>query len=176
MAERIEHRALTCACAKVRFEVIGAPILAAACYCTDCHAAALEIASLPGAPSLAEDDGGTECLLYRKDRIACVRGEALLTSIRLNSRSATRRLVAGCCNSAMVMSFDDSRHWVSAYRQRFDGAPPAIEMRICTGVARSADDAPSGIPSFKRYPLQMMVRLVVARLAMTFNKGETIDG
>ena len=176
MTERLEHRALTCVCAKVRFEVIGAPILAAACYCADCHAAASEIGSLPRAPSLAENDGGTECLLYRKDRIACVQGEALLRPIRLNPTSATKRLVAGCCNSAVVMSFDDSRHWVSAYRRRLDGTLPPIEMRICTGETRSADDAPNGIPSFKRYPARMMVRLVVARLAMTFDKGETING
>ena len=96
--------------------------------------------------------------------------------MKLEPKSATKRLVAGCCNSAMAMGFDDSRHWVSAYRRRFDGAPPPIEMRICTGDERSADTAPNGIPSFKRYPARMMLRLVGARLAMTFRKGETING
>ena len=164
-----------CACGKVRFTAIGNPILASACYCTDCRAAAAEIAALPNAAPLAEADGGTEYLLYRKDRIACTRGEDRLISMKLNDGSATKRLVAECCNSAMVMEFDDSRHWVSAYRRRFDGAPASVEMHICMGGAR-ADDAPRDVPSFDGYPARMMLKLVGARLAMTFRKGETING
>lgn len=125
---------------------------------------------------MAEADGGTECLLYRKDRIACTRGADLLMPMRLKPKSATERLVASCCNSAMAMAFDDNRHWVSAFRRRFDGTPPPIEMRICTGEAQSAEMAPDGLPSFKGYPARMMLKLVGARLAMTFHKGETISG
>lgn len=176
MIARAERRTLVCECGNVRFEAIGEPILVAACYCADCRAAASEIAALPGAPPLAETDGGTGCVLYRKDRIVCVNGEDRLLPMSLNPGSATKRLVAGCCNSAMMMAFDDSRHWVPVYRQRFDGVAPPIEMRICTGEARSADAASNGIPSFKGYPARMMLRLVGARLAMTFRKGETIDG
>ena len=76
----------------------------------------------------------------------------------------------------MVMAFDDSRHWVSAYRRRFDGAPPPIEMRICMGEAPSANVAQDGMPSFKGYPTRMMLKLIGARLAMTFHKGDAIHG
>ena len=176
MATAVNHRTASCACGKVRYEAVGEPIMANTCYCADCRAAAAEIGALPNAAPLAEADGGTECLLYRKDRIACAQGAQLLTPVRLAPKSKTKRLVASCCNSAMAMAFDDGRHWVSAYRRPFDGVPPPIEMRICMGDAQSADVAPDGIPGFKGYPARMMLKLIGARLAMIFHKGETIDG
>ena len=176
MATRLKRHMASCACGRVRFEAVGEPFLASACHCADCRAAAAEIAALPDAAPLVEADGGTECLLYRKDRIACTNGADLLTSMRLKPKSATKRLVANCCNSAMAMAFDDNRHWVSAYRRRFDGTSPPIEMRICKGEAQSAEVAPDGVPSFKGYPARMMLKLVAARLTMMFHKGETING
>lgn len=176
MRAKLRRQIASCTCGNVRFEAVGNPFLANACYCGDCRAAAAAIGNLPGASSPAEADGGTEYLLYRKDRIACTKGESLLVPMRLDPKSATKRLIAGCCNSAMAMAFDDSRHWVSAYRRRFENSPPPIELRICMGDARAVNSRPDNVPTFKGYPARMMFKLVGARLAMTFNKGETIDG
>ena len=176
MRVKLRRRIASCACGNVLFEAVGDPFLASACYCADCQAAAAEIAALPHGSSPAETDGGTEYLLYRKDRIACTKGESLLTPMRLDPGSATKRLIAGCCNSAMTVAFDDSRHWVSAYRRRFENSPPPIEMRICMGDGQRPASSPGDVPGFKGYPARMMLKLVGARLAMTFNKGETING
>jgi len=176
MSGRVEHHVAACACGIVRFEALGDPFFAAACYCSDCREAAAKVTALPGASPLAEPDGGTECLLYRRDRIACTKGEERLIPMKLSPKSKTKRLVASCCNSAMVMAFEDSRHWVSAYRRRFEGDPPPIEARICMGEVNEAEVTPNGSPRFARYPARMMLKLLGARLAMTFRKGETIDG
>ncbi len=176
MSGRLERYGAACACGNVRFEAIGDPFFAAACYCSDCREAAAKVAALPGAPLLAEGDGGTQCLLYRKDRIACTTGEDRLIPLKLSPKSKTKRLVASCCNSAMVMAFDDSRHWVSAYRRRFEGDPPPIEARICMGEPHEAEVTPNDAPGFARYPARMMLRLLGARLTMAFRKGETVDG
>lgn len=176
MSGRLKRHVAACACGNVRFEAVGDPFFAAACYCSDCREAAAKVAALTGAPPLAEADGGTECLLYRKDRIACTKGEDRLLPIKLSPKSQTKRLVASCCNSAMVMAFEDGRHWVSAYRQRFESDPPPIGARICMGAAHEREGTPDDAPGFARYPARMMLRLLGARLAMTFRKGETIDG
>ena len=64
------------------------------------------------------------------------------TVIKSTDVSATRRMVAACCNSAMDMAFDDKRHWVSAYRNRFEGDFPPLEVRICTRSRTSTQRAP----------------------------------
>ena len=44
------------------------------------------------------------------------------------------------------------------------------------GEAQNANVAQDGVPSFKGYPARMMLKLIGARLAMTFHKGDTIHG
>src|ERR1700682_1832784 len=76
--------------------------------------------------------GGTAYILYRKDRVKCSRGALLLKSHKIREKSATNRVVATCCNSAMFLNFDDGKHWVDVYRARFQGDIPPLQMRICT--------------------------------------------
>jgi hypothetical protein len=157
-----------CRCGAVELAASGRPIVASVCYCDACQAAAAQIAALPESPNVAEPDGGTEYLLFRKDRFACSKGREHLQAFRLNASSATRRMVASCCNSAMYMAFDDKRHWVSAYRVRFEGDAPPLEMRICTKSRTSGEALDTSVPSYAGYPPKLIVRLIGSMLAMSF--------
>jgi hypothetical protein len=158
-----------CQCGAVELAATGRPIVASVCYCDDCRAAAKQIAALAGSPPpVVEPDGGTEYLLFRKDRFACTKGYEHLMASRLTEASATRRMVAACCNSAMYMAFDDKRHWVSAYRMRFQGDVPPLEMRICTKSRSSNEPLDTSVPSYAGYPPKLIVRLVGSMLGTIF--------
>jgi hypothetical protein len=160
----------TCSCSGVELKAFGAPIVSAVCYCEDCRKGADRIEALPNAGAVRDPDGGTAYILYRKDRIECSKGAQLLQSYKLKDSSATNRVVATCCNSAVFMNFDKGPHWVSAYRARFHGDLPPLQMRICTksrpdGVALSGD-----VPSYPGYPPAMIVKLLASRVAMLLGR------
>ena len=113
-------------------------ILGVVCYCDDCwKKGALPIEALAGAPSFREADGGTPYLTYRDDRFRCSAGEDLLVDFRNTPRAPTRReIVASCCNAAMFLKFGPG-HWASAYRVRFEGDPPPLQMRTQTRYRRA---------------------------------------
>jgi hypothetical protein len=94
-----------CQCGKVKFETVGSPILTGACYCTSCQEAGRRFEQLASAPPVLDGGGGTSMVLYRKDRVHCVLGQEYLEEHRLMPDSATRRVVATCCNSAMFLDF-----------------------------------------------------------------------
>ena len=113
------HTTARCTCASVELQAIGAPITSVACYCDDCQEGCRQIEALPNAHPVRDPDGGTAYVLYRKDRVECSRGAQFLQDYKIREKSATNRVVATCCNSAMFMNFDDSKHWVPVYRTRF---------------------------------------------------------
>jgi hypothetical protein len=160
----------TCACGGVELKAFGRPIASSVCYCDDCQKGADQIESLPNAGAVSDPDGGTAYILYRKDRIECSKGAKLLRSYKLKETSTTNRVVAACCNSAMMMNFDKGLHWVSAYRARFLGELPPLQFRICTkfkpdGVVLSDD-----VPSYRGYPSGLIVRLLASRVAMLLGR------
>jgi hypothetical protein len=159
-----------CRCGQVEVEATGPPIVAAVCYCGDCRDGARRIEALPGAPAVLEADGGAAYLMFRKDRIACSRGEALLEGYKLKESSPTNRVVATCCNSAMFVRFDRGPFWVSAYRRRFEGESPPIEMRICTRSRDAATPLPSDVPNHPGYPLALILRLLGSGAAMLLRR------
>lgn len=161
-----------CRCGAVELAAFGKPIVASACYCRDCQAAARHFAMRADSPTVADLDGGTEYLLFRKDRISCTNGAEHLEALRLKDSSATRRMIANCCGSAMYMAFDDVRHWVSAYRGRFTGDVPPVEMGICTKFRTSDEPLDSRIPRYAGYAPRLMMRLLGSRLAMVFAAKE----
>jgi hypothetical protein len=170
------HRTSTCSCRSVELEACGAPIVGAICYCADCQQGSREIEALPGADPVCNPDGGTAYILYRKDRIACPKGAALLKNYKLKESSPTNRVVATCCNSAMFMNFDKGPFWVSAYRARFRGGLPPLQMRICT-KSRPADVIlPDDIPSYQGLPLRLAAKLVVSGAAMVLRRGNRVSG
>ena len=160
-----------CACGRVVLTMRGAPIVSAACYCDDCQAGARQIESLPNASPVKNADGGTSYLAYRKDRVECTSGRELLQSLKLRPDSATKRVVASCCNSAVYLGFDDSKHWVDVYHSRVQGAVPPIEFRMCTRFKAAPDENSTGVPGYPGYPPRLIFRLIAARMAMWLPAG-----
>jgi hypothetical protein len=164
------HSTLTasCACGNVVFEATGTPIASVVCYCDDCQEGGRRIEALPNAPAVRAPDGGTAYIVFRKDRVACAKGAALLVKQKIKEKTATNRLVATCCNSAMVLNFDDAKHWVSMYRARFKGPVPPVEMLVCTRFKPGNAEMPSGVPAYARFPPAFLGKLLAARIAMLF--------
>ena len=158
-------RTSSCVCGRVRFEAVGAPILSGVCYCADCQEGGRQIEALPNATRVLDGDGGTPYLTYRDDRFGCVSGAELLADYKLHDRAPTRRVVASCCNSGMFLKFGPG-HWTSAYRSRFAGDLPPIEMRNKTSARRSDAALPDDAPSYAGYPPRLFLRLIRARIAM----------
>jgi hypothetical protein len=156
---------VSCACGKVQWQAIGAPIAAVACYCDDCQQGSRQIEALPNAPAVADAQGATQYLLYRKDRLECSKGRELLRAFRLREKSPTKRVVASCCNSAMYLDFEKG-HWLSVYRARFSAAAPPLQMRIQTRFRPSNREALSDLPAHPGFPLRLISKLLFARVAM----------
>ena len=167
MAEII--RLASCACGTVRCEGVGAPIVSAVCYCSDCQEGARRIEALPGAPQVLDADGGASYLTYRDDRFRCVAGEEMLVPCRLGDRAPTRRMVASCCNTGMFLKFEPG-FWISSYRLRYCGDLPPIEMRNQTRDRRAATALPQDAPSFSRYSMRLFAKLIRARLNMALGR------
>jgi hypothetical protein len=160
----------SCRCGGVEIEATGAPIVSSVCYCTDCQRGSRQIEDLPGASPVRDDDGGTAYILFRKDRITCAKGTDLLKACKLRDRSMTNRVVATCCNSAMFMNFDKGPHWVSAYRARFRGALPPLQMRICTRSRPEHVVLKTDVPNYAGYPVALIFKLLSSRLAMLIGR------
>ncbi|MEO7756807.1 MAG: DUF6151 family protein [Dokdonella sp.] len=161
-------RRARCACGSVVLEMSGEPIIASACYCDDCQEAARQIAQLPGATPVMDSDGGTPYLIYRKDRMTCVEGAEHLHGHRLKPASPTRRVIAGCCNSAMYLDFEKG-HWYSIHRRNFDGDMPAVQMHVQTKFKPGHAAEAGSVQTYAGYPPTFMMKLVAARVAMLFH-------
>src|ERR1700761_1817947 len=128
-----ERTSVPCRCGKVELEIVGPPIFRGICYCASCQEAGRRHQATPGVDSVLAEDGGTDCVLYRKDRVRCVQGGDLLEERRLKLDSPTRRMVARCCNTAMFLDFTKG-HWLTVYRGRLaDDIPPAT-IRLMTAA------------------------------------------
>jgi len=159
------HMTASCSCGSVELRAFGVPIVSSVCYCDDCQKGGHQIEELPDAGAVRDPDGGTAYILYRKDRIECSNGSALLKSYKLEEGSATNRVVATCCNSAMFLSFDKGPFWVSAYRARFRNPPP-LQMRICTKFRPDGAPLPNDPPSYRGYPMRLIAKLLASGIAM----------
>ena len=122
------------------------------------------VEELADAPGFRDADGGTPYLTYRDDRFRCVTGEDRLKDCKITPRTPTRRVLASCCNTAMFLKFEPG-HWVSAYRARFEGEVPPIQMKTQTKFRRAAT-LPDDVPTFRGFPLRLFGKLIAARAAM----------
>jgi hypothetical protein len=109
-------------------------MMRAICACDSCQAAAKALGALPDALPIADSDGGTAVLLYRKDRVGQVEGAAHLRTYRLEPDSPTRRLVADCCNTPMLMDFTKG-YWLSIYPVALPSGDPAARPSVRTFTA-----------------------------------------
>ncbi len=155
-----------CRCGEVKVCAWGKPLIVSACYCDDCQASAQKLDLAPAAGV----DGGTEFMLFRRDRIACTRGADRLAPMRLTDASRTRRMIAGCCATPMYLAFDDRRPWVSAFRSNFGPNAPPVEMRICTRFRRPGTELGDNLPNHSGYPPSMMLRILAAWPLMLFSR------
>ena len=162
------ERTASCACGQVRLRLTGAPILSAACCCTDCQAGGRRIEALPNAPPVRADYGGTPYLIYRDDRVACVAGAALLAGIKLAEDAPTTRYVATCCNSGLYLKHAPG-WWTSVYRARVADAPPVALINKTASLPPGAV-LPSGVPTHPGFPPRLILSLLGARLAMMFGR------
>jgi len=157
---------ISCLCGQVALEAVGAPIASVVCYCDDCQEGARQLRSLPNAVPIEEPTGGTGYLAYRKDRVRPVKGAALLRPLKIRKDSATNRVIATCCNTPMLLNFDDGKHWVDLYRSRCHAHVPPVQMRICTKFKSEGRTIPTDAPQYPRHPVSLLMKLVLAKAAM----------
>jgi hypothetical protein len=157
----------SCRCGVVVLQATGAPIVRAACYCASCQEAGRQIEQLAGSLPVLDADGGTDYVLYRKDRVRCVQGGERLESRRLRPESPTRRMVATCCNSAMVLDFTKG-HWLTLYRARMTGPVPPLEMRVMTRKRREGAVLPDDAPNYPAHSGRFMWKLLGTWARMGF--------
>ena len=157
----------SCQCGSVALRVEGLPIARAACYCESCQEAGRLIGQLPGTSAVLGPDGGTDYLLFRKDRVRCERGGERLEEVRLRPGSPTRRMVASCCNTAMFLDLRKG-HWLSLYCDRVAGSVMPLQMRIMTAEKRAGVILPKDVPAYDGRAGKLMWKLLTAWAAMRF--------
>jgi hypothetical protein len=164
-----ERTSASCRCGKVELRIAGAPILHGVCYCASCQEAGRRYQATPGAEPVVAADGGTDYVLYRKDRISCIKGGDLFEERRLKPESPTRRMYARCCNTAMFADFTKG-HWLTVYRGRLpDDVPPAT-MRMMTAARPKGVILPDDMANYSGYSGKFMLKLLGAWLAMGFRR------
>jgi hypothetical protein len=164
-------RTIRCSCGSVEIEAFGSPITSVVCYCDTCQKGSGQIEALTNALPILGPDGGTAYILFRKDRIKYSKGVELLKGYKIDEKSTTSRVVATCCNSAMLMRFDDAKHWVPVYRARIQGDTPPLQWRICTKFKSANALVPTDVPSSAMYPAGFMWKLLASRFSMLLRFG-----
>ena len=156
----------SCRCGKVEMAMSGKPLLHGICYCTSCQEAGRRHQARSGIDRIMAEDGGTDYVLYRKDRVRCSKGGDLLEERRLKPDSPTRRMFARCCDSAMFLDFTKG-HWLTVYRGRLpDDIAPAT-MRMMTAERPEGTALPDdGLANYPGHSREFMLKLLGAWMAM----------
>jgi hypothetical protein len=165
MARPHHSNSAVCRCGETAIELTGEPIQSVICYCESCRTAGLGFERDLGAPKTVGVDGGVDYCLYRKDRVRVARGAHNLRDYRLKPESPTRRVVASCCGSPMVLDFTPG-HWLTVYRGRLSGPAPEARMRVMTKDRLEGSALPDAIPAFATRPPGFMIKLLAAWAAM----------
>ncbi|HTO84909.1 MAG TPA: hypothetical protein VMQ73_21990 [Methylomirabilota bacterium] len=169
-----ERVSAACRCGKVELQIAGAPILCSICYCASCQEAGRRHQAAPGADPVLAPDGGTDYVLYRKDRVRCVRGGDLLEERRLQPASPTRRMYARCCNTAMFLDFTKG-HWLTLYRGRLPADIPPATMRMMTAQRPAGVILPDDMANYPGHSGKFTLKLLGAWIAMGFGRP-AVDG
>ena len=159
--------AIECSCGAVRLEAIDASMMTVICHCTSCRTAGRALDARSPAAPIVDAAGGTPVVLWRKDRVRCVRGGERLIAHRLTIDAPSRRMVASCCETPMFGDFTKG-FWVSIYRARTLDTPPP-SMRVMTSDAPSGTAFPDdGVPRHRGRPVTFLARLLTTWAALGF--------
>ena len=159
---------LSCSCGKVQLEVSQEPIMVAECYCNSCREAQRRIATLPGAPAVVGENGSTHFVMYRKDRVSILAGREWLRNFRLGPEAHTRRVIASCCGTPVLLEFKGG-HWASLYGNLWHGQSlPKAAVRTMTGDVSEGTVLDGSIPSGGWETTKFYGRLLGAWAAMGF--------
>jgi hypothetical protein len=169
-----ERISAPCRCGKVELEIVGAPILRGICYCASCQEAGRLYRAPPGTESGLAEDGGSDYVLYRKDRVRCSHGGNLLEERRLKPDSPTRRMDARCCNTAMFVDFTKG-HWLTLYRGRLPKDMPPATMRVMTAERPEGVILPDDMANYPGRSGKFILQLLRAWIAMGFRRP-TVEG
>lgn len=161
---------VSCRCGQVELRMTGAPIITSCCFCDSCRTAGRTLEHLPGAPAVLTPDGGTDFVLMRKNGVECLCGSELLAGYRLKPASATRRIVATCCNSYMFLDFTPG-HWVSVVRNLLPPSTrPPVEVYMMLGDLPEGVVPAGDVPRAKRLPFRFMRKLLLSWAGMGFRR------
>lgn len=163
-------RTIRCSCGSVEIHAHGAPMTSVVCYCDTCQAGSRQIEAATTSGPIIGTDGGTDYVLFRKDRVEYAKGAELLKGYQVDEKSATSRVIATCCGSPMMMRLAPAMHWVPIYRMRFGDDVPPVQWRICTKFKPEDAEIPTDVPSSSMYPAGFMWTLVTSRLSMLFGR------
>jgi hypothetical protein len=159
---------LTCACGQVSMAVEGEPIISAECHCTSCRTSGTRLDALPAAMHILEKNGGTQMVLYRKDRVSITHGLGVVMEMRLGPDATTRRAVAGCCKTPLFLEFKGG-HWVSIYSRLWpEPTRPSPQLRTMTIDRIDPEPLPDDIPNSRRQSVTFMAKLLGAWIGMGF--------
>jgi hypothetical protein len=169
-----ERTLASCRCGKVELQIVGAPILRGICYCASCQEAGRRHSAVDGVDPILAEDGGTDYVLYRKDRVRCVKGGDLFEGRRLKLGSPTRRMYARCCTTAMFLDFTKG-HWLAVYRGRLPSDIPAATMRVMTAERPEGVILPDDMANYSGHSGKFVLKLLRAWMAMGFRRP-AVDG
>jgi hypothetical protein len=159
-----------CACGRTEHEALGAPVVALACYCDDCQAAAGQIDAMPEGKSGLGADGGTISVLFRKDRVRCVRGQELLVGHKLRADSDTTRMIASCCNSNVLTRFDNWLPIVALRTFAREGTSIAPQISIYTKFAPELDKIVHAAPRHAKMPPSLGMKVLANAVQLGFRR------
>lgn len=159
--------AIKCRCGSVTLTTSGPPMMTVVCHCTSCRTAGRALDAGSSASPIVDLAGGTAVVVWRKDRVRCIRGGKLLVAHRLTPDSPSRRMVASCCATPMFGDFTKG-FWVSVYRGRAADAPRPT-MRVMTrDVPVDVVIPEDGLPRFRNRPVTFLFKLLTNWVAIGF--------
>lgn len=159
---------IKCRCGDVMLSVIGKPIINAECLCTDCQKAGVLLQVLDGAPDILDHNSATRFVIYRKDKVEFHSGHNKLREHHLEEDSSTRRVIASCCNTPVLLDFS-AGHWFSLYGLLWpEENLPKLEIRTMTRSKPRGVELPDNVPNPKTHNFSFFIRLFRAWVAMGF--------
>jgi len=166
MSKKISKTSIArCFCGNVELETTGAPIICAACHCSDCHEGSRRIEALSNARPILDSQGGTPYVLYHKDRVKYLKGVQLVTGLKVDDDSPNRAY-STCCNSFLFLDLPNPMHWIPIFRGGFQGEVPNLEMRINVESKLGIHD----VPTYTSLSLKLVRKLLGSKIAMLLRR------